>query len=121
MRQLPEDLYPFVTRGQEQPNLEYKGDVSWHDREMKLKIVQTIFALSNQEQGGVIVVGVDNQGKVIGLSEQNCSSFSHDDLNRHLLNKGNQPIKCDLEPFLYSTDGEGKKIVIIQVSETDEY
>jgi len=117
MRPLPEELKQYVIHGQEEVYLEYKGDVSWQDRGKKLEIIQTVFALANEKGGGVIVIGINDDGKIEGLSDANLSSYSHDRLHQTLLNKGNQLIECRLEKFEY---GAGK-IVVIQVSETKEF
>lgn len=121
MRPLPEELQQYVTHGQEEVYLEYKGDVSWQDKGKKLEIIQTIFALANGKGGGVIVVGVNDKGEVVGLSDANYSSYSHDHLHQSLSSKGNQPVECKLQGFEYSGADSVKKIIVIQVSETKEF
>lgn len=121
MTPLPEELQQYVTHGQEEPYLEYKGDVSWHDKKKKFEIVQTIFALANEKDGGVIVVGVEDNGDIVGLSDENFFTFKHDSVNQFLVGKGNQAIECKLRGFEFKVNEETKKVVVIQVSESKEY
>lgn len=120
---IPQNLLEALHHGREEVYLEYKGDVSWSDRVKKLKIVQTIFALANEREGGIIVIGVNDDGERIGLSTEDYNSYSHDSLNQYLTGRSNQPIACKLEKFEYKEDKdiEIKRFVFIQVSETKEF
>jgi len=121
--EIPQNLLEALHHSEEETYLEYKGDVSWSDRKKKLEIAQTIFALANERDGGIIVIGVKNDGERIGLSQENFSSYSHDYLHQYLTGKGNQPIKCKLEKFEYKEekDTEDKRFVFIQVAESKEF
>ncbi|GBD34284.1 hypothetical protein HRbin34_00615 [bacterium HR34] len=116
-----EELKKFLYHGKEETYLEYKGDISWNDRKKKLEIVQTIFALANEKEGGVIIIGVNDNGERIGLSEENYNSFSHDTLNKFLNGKGNQPIHCKLSKEEIKEGEKLKKFVFIQVQESKEF
>jgi predicted HTH transcriptional regulator len=120
---IPSELKEFLYHGREETYLEYKGDVSWDDRKVKLKIVQTILAFANGKDGGVIIIGVKDNGEVVGLSEENFNSFSHDKLNQFLHGKTNQPVKCVLSKYEEKDSGssEAKRFVFIQVSESKEF
>ena len=120
---IPKNLQGYLCHGKEEIYLEYKGDVSWDDRKTKLQIVQTILALSNNKDGGVIVIGVKDNGELIGLSENNFHSFSHDKLNQFLQGKTNQPVECILSKYEEKDprSSEIKKFVFIQVAESREF
>lgn len=120
---IPKELEDALYHGQEEVYLEYKGDISWNTREKRLEIIKTILALSNEREGGIIVIGIDKNGKRIGLSEENYNSFSHDKLNQYLEGKTNQPISCKLSKFEIEDkiDNKLKKFVFIQVSEIREF
>jgi predicted HTH transcriptional regulator len=120
---IPENLQDYLHHGREETYLEYKGDVSWDDRKIKLQIVQTILALSNNREGGLIVIGVEDNGELIGLSENNFNSFSHDKLNQFLQGKTNQPVECTLSKYEEEDprSSEIKKFVFIQVTESREF
>lgn len=116
-------LTEYLYHGKEEIYLEYKGNVSWADNAKKLEIVQTIFALSNERDGGVIVVGVKDDGHLEGLSPENYNSYSHDYINQYLNNKCNQSVKCKVDKFEYvdKEDEILKRFVFIQVSESKEF
>jgi len=120
---ISKDLKVFLYHGKEETYLEYKGNVPWTDGVKKLDITQTIFALSNKRDGGIIVIGVKDDCTREGLSDENYNSYSHDHINQYLNNKGNQPIMCKVEKFEYldTEDKKVKKFVFIQVSESKEF
>lgn len=121
IKKIPQNLLEFLYHGKEETYLEYKSDVSWSDRKKKLEITQTIFALANERDGGIIVIGVGDDGKRVGLSQENFNSYSHDDLHKYLTGKGNQPIECKLEKFKHKEETEYKGFVFIQVAESKEF
>jgi len=120
---IPEDLIDALYHGKEETYLEYKGDVAWTNRVKMLEIVQTIFALSNERGGGIVVIGVKDNGTREGLSDENYNTYSHDQINQFLNDKGNQSFQCKIEKFehLDIKDNNLKKIVFIQVSECKEF
>jgi predicted HTH transcriptional regulator len=121
---IPEVLLEALYHGTEEPYLEYKGDVSWGDKAKKLEVVQTIFALSNERGGGIIIIGVADNGDRVGLTEENYGSYKHDTINQYLDGRGNQPVKCKVSKFVHKTEeeeGDDINLVFIQVSETKEF
>ncbi len=122
-QKISQPLLDALFNGQEEINIEYKGDISWSDRVKKLEIAKTIFAMANERNGGVIVVGVKDNGNLEGLSDENYESFVPDDMRRFLDKKTNQPVQCTIEKFdsINIKDASSKKFVFIQVAETREY
>jgi len=120
---IPENLIKALYHGREEVYLEYKGNVAWSNRVKMLEIVGTIFALSNERGGGIIVIGVKDDGTREGLSNDNYNSYSHDQINQYLTNRGNQPIQCKVEKFEHSNaeDKNLKRFVFIQVLESKEF
>jgi len=123
MNNIPENLKEALYHGREEVYLEYKGNVAWSDKVKMLEIVQTIFALSNERDGGIIVIGVKDDGTREGLSDENYNSYSHDQINQYLNNRGNQPVQCKVEKIEHKDieDKRLKKFVFIQVSESKEF
>lgn len=123
MNNIPQNLLDALYHGKEEIYLEYKGDVAWTDRAKMLEIVQTIFALSNEREGGIIIVGVNDSGEKVGLSDDNYNSYSHDKINQYLSGRGNQQIRCKIEKFEHAIPGNNKckKFVFIQVAESKEF
>ena len=119
---LPEIFYNALYNGHEEPYLEYKGDVDWSNRGKMLEIIKTIFAISNEKDGGIIVIGVHDDGRRLGLSDENYNSYSHDTINQTIDNRGNQPLECKVDKVEHKDkdDGNLKKFVFIQVTECKE-
>lgn len=121
IEQIPSNLRDTLLHGREETYLEYKGDVPWTDRAKKLEIVKTIFALANERNGGIIVIGVKDDGRVVGLSNTNYQSYSHDSLNQYLSGRTNQEIGCKLARYEYTDGVDEVRVVFIQVSECREF
>lgn len=123
MTELPEDLSQALYHHQEETYLEYKGNVSWRYSPKKLEIVKTILALANKRQGGIIVIGVENDGTRVGLSDENYSSYDHDQISQHIHGKANQDIGCKVSKFEHKDieDLIVKKFVFIEVTESREF
>ena len=84
-----EELIQYITHGREERNLEYKGPINWNDTQIKAKITKTILAMSNLRDGGVIVIGVEQNGEIftpVGLDSESISSFKQDDISVHVNN-----------------------------------
>jgi len=120
---IPKDLLEALYHGQEETYLEYKGDIPWTDSAKKLEIIKSIFAMANERDGGLIIIGVNDDGILVGLSETNFNTFSHDQVHDFLNNKGNQTIQCKVEKRKHvdKNDGKKKNFVFIQVSECKEF
>ncbi len=122
-KNLPRELLERLRHGREETSLEYKGDVPWSDRKKMLEILKTIFALSNEQGGGTIIIGVKDNGERIGLSEENFSTYSHDDINRKLKGKANQNIHCKVTKHKVRMEGKDteKNFVFIEIAESKEF
>lgn len=110
-------LLDYLNNGREERYLEYKGDVPWTDHHKQQEIIKTILAFSNLNDGGVLIIGLDNNGTKIGLSDANYTTYDHDKINQYLSGKTNIPIECKVMKI----EIEGKKYIIIQVSGSKEY
>jgi len=119
----PEELIEALYHGREEAYLEYKGDVPWDDRAKKLDITQTVFALANEKDGGIIVIGVDDTGILTGVSPENMETYSHDYLNAFIQGRGNQTIECKLSIHKHQKEGDDEELafVFIQVSPCREF
>jgi len=91
----------------ENENLEFKESLR-----LKEEIGQAVSAFSNAN-GGSILVGVSNDGKVIGA-----------DIGRNTLEELANHIKRNTDPAIFPSvkvlDVEGKKIIVIEVKESAE-
>ena len=114
------ELRDLVFHGREERNLEYKSSLNWKDSATKAKIVKACLAMTNIRDGGVIVLGVEQNGEdfdPVGMQEDDAASFSQD----HVLAKVNEfadPfVELTVTPFRVDN---GKVFVVIQVQEFAE-
>ena len=93
--------------GGENESLEFK-----ESPRLKEEIGQAVSAFSNAN-GGSILVGVSNDGKVIGI-----------DIGRNSLEELANHVKRNTDPAIFPSmkilDVEGKKIIVIEVRESAE-
>ncbi len=123
-KQLESNLAYWFNFEREQVDVEHKGNVPWTDRKKKLEIIKSVFALANNPEGGVVIVGIDANGKRVGLSKEKFASFQHDSLNRELKNRiGNQDVQVVVEKKELPMEGiqKFKRFVFIVVQPTNEY
>jgi len=114
---LPPLLFENLHHGGEESYLEFKRDFNFvGSRPKRLEVIQTIAALSNERGGGVIIIGVKDNGEIEGMIEENFHSFDHDGLSEKVEGKFNQPIGFKLDKFEIK---EGR-FIFIQVDESRE-
>jgi len=111
----------YITHGNEEINLEYKNSMNWTNRNCKFEIIRVILAMSNNSDGGVIVLGVEDKTfKPVGMNEGDYNSFKHDLVADKLKNYCDPVVEFDLLSDTAIIEGEEKKFVVIQVKENIE-
>jgi predicted HTH transcriptional regulator len=81
-------IQTLIQKG-ESDRLEFKSTLRWnikaqrHDKEIERSVLKTIAAFLNSE-GGTLLIGVDDQGKLLGLEEDGFKSI--DALLLHMTN-----------------------------------
>lgn len=58
----PESLLKNFRRGREQRNLEFKELLEWDQPQHRAKVEKSVLGMSNGRDGGVLVVGVEDDG-----------------------------------------------------------
>ena len=46
----------------ERKNIEFKGSVSWDEQATRIKLTKSILAMSNIRDGGMIIIGANQNG-----------------------------------------------------------
>ncbi len=109
-----EDLKAFILKGREERNLEYKSSLDWADPYAKAKIAKGAMGMANIPDGGVIVIGVENDGTPKGMAARDFASFDQ--------NKVQESVNDYADPYVELTvtadhlDGYGD-FVVIQVQQ----
>jgi predicted HTH transcriptional regulator len=76
-------LEEIVYHGREERNIEYKQTMTWNDNETQSKVIKAAIALSNIQDGGYIVFGVEDKGNALdpsGMKQDDYDSFNQDDV-----------------------------------------
>lgn len=111
------EILELILHGREERNLEYKSGENWRD--IKLKIIKTILAMSNIRDGGTIVIGVSQSGDSFlpsDVSSTDLDSYSQDIITANV-NAFADPYS---EVIVKKVPHEGKIFVVIQVEEFSE-
>lgn len=111
-----DDIDNLIASRSETKNLDFKEEFHWNnDKDIQLKIIKAILAMSNASQGGRILVGVTNSGQVKGVSEKNLKSFDQTSFN-DILHKYTDP---KLTAQISRPKHKDGNLVIIEVPEFD--
>lgn len=78
IKEFSEELQQFIFRGSEQVNIEYKQSMNWGNTDAKIVILKAMLAMSNTKDGGVIVVGVNDDGEPKGMNKKDLESYIYD-------------------------------------------
>ena len=112
-------LEEFVRHPNEERNLEFKGAVSWNNAEHKGKIVRAAMAMSNIQNGGVIVVGVDENARppaLLGLPDVEQARFSQDNVSVEVNRYASPPVELTVR----HVEIDSSRFVVIQIREFAE-
>jgi len=116
-----QDVKRYIEAGKETRHLEYKQSVSWKDTNAKRKITKSILGMSNIKDGGTILIGMQQQRDKSyfpqGVNRDDLSSFENEDEIKDFVSAYADPyVEFDIKIEPYN----GKKFVLINVSEFDE-
>ena len=124
---LPASVQKIIAGGESQ-NVEFKSSLLWDYRQQKVNkhltepIIKNVSAFMNTS-GGVVVVGVKDDGEVLGLDNDLAVLNKHDLDGFELVfnNAFNQMIGVEFRRFveLKFPEVDGKYICLIQVSPSD--
>ena len=101
-------------------NRELKRSMNWNDEHTKFKITESIMAMSNIRDGGMIIIGVEqDKNKKInptGMSDSDYDSFNYDDVCDHVASYVDPHATFNLE----KKEADKKKFIVISVNEFDQ-
>lgn len=113
------DYESYITHGREERNLEYKESISWGDSTVRNKLTKSILARANLRDGGVIVIGVQQEGDNFnpkGMTQADFQSFSHDKISEYVAEYADPFVEITVSLVEYN----GGSYVITQVKEFEE-
>ncbi|GEM_PF-977241 len=132
METFPQELQDYITHGKEETNLEYKASMKWssrprtdRDKGINYKIIKAMLAMSNNADGGLIVIGAkekrNGEFKPTGISKRNYDSFKYDAISQALKNICSPLLQFKISRGGMTIDGKEKRFVVIQVAEAIEF
>lgn len=117
-----DELEAFIKKNAnaEKRNCEFKSSNKW-DGEFKYKIVRSILCISNVQDGGSIIIGVDenkSQGTftINPLSKSDAETYKHDEIMKFVNTKYADP---SVNLVMQRLEKNGKELVNIHVPEFD--
>jgi predicted HTH transcriptional regulator len=109
-----EELEALLEGADETDSLEFKGPMKWN----KNSLVKDILAMSNLQDGGRIVFGVEDGTYVrIGMSEDEVSSFNLDIMKDQVAEYADPYVSFRKE---VATDKQERKYVVLTIASFDE-
>jgi len=112
-------LHEAIMQGREQRGMEFKGPGIRTDKAFQVKIIRAVLGMANNPGGGVVVVGVDDNGIEIiptGLSTGELATWPYDDFASNVSNYADPYVDFDIGVVKMG----GKAFVAIEVKQFDE-
>jgi predicted HTH transcriptional regulator len=114
------DLEALLSFGREQRSVEFKGPGSRADKTFLATVVRAMLGMANQQDGGVVVIGVDEGTNrpptVTGLSDEDLATWNHDHLSESLAQYADPFVSFELDRIHIG----GHTVVVISVAEFED-
>jgi hypothetical protein len=109
-------LKDLLARRAEFKNLDFKRDMNWTSatNEAKCELVKDILSMMNIQDGGQIILGVDDATcDPLGMSAEDVMSFDPTKINDFVHKYSDPPSSCDVQKLIV----DSKTFVVIDVRE----
>jgi len=108
-----------IAFGRERRHTEFKGPGRRTDKAFLAKVVRAVLGLANTPDGGVVIIGVEDDGTKLtptGLSKSEAATWGYDDLHASLANYADPFVECEVAPLKL----DDCTFVVIEVREFGE-
>ena len=98
----PDELQEAIAHGREQRGVEFKGPGRRDDNDFMAKVTRAILGMANKEDGGEVVIGVEDQQSVltlVGLTPEVQATWKFDDVQSVLSNYADPFVDIELDPL----------------------
>lgn len=112
------DLRQAIMLGHEQRATEFKGPGTSSDKQFLAKVIRAMLGMSNKPDGGVVVIGVDEDGLELqptGLSAEELRTWTYDTLATHVSAHADPYLDFRLETIWM----DDKVFVVVTVNQFD--
>lgn len=113
------ELVDVIERGVEQRHVEFKGRGSIDDKHFVNRVAKAILAMTNRQDGGYVIVGVEEGGGIfnpIGIDASDLGKWTRDTLADKMSPLVDPSVDFDLEHKLY----DSRWFVLLTIREFDE-
>jgi len=113
-----DELRQAIALGCEQRGTEFKGPGNRTDKAFQVKVIRAILGMANKPNGGVVVIGVDDDGSTLrptGLLPDDLATWSYDDMASNISEYADPYVDFHVEVVCM----DSKSFVIISVSQFD--
>lgn len=116
-----EQFAEILAIGHERQGIEFKGAGSRTNRLLFGKVVRAVLGMANRRDGGLVIIGVDEDKKThalihTGLTEEEVRSWNYDDLAANLNSHAEPAVNFDATVQMH----DGKHFIVIAVDEFDD-
>ena len=106
----------LLAPGYEPYGVEFKGPGLRTDRRMLAQVARATLGMANQRDGGLVIIGVDDDGNAMGLPEDQLATWDYDDVAASLAEYADPYVNFELQVLAY----DGRSFVILRVAEFEE-
>lgn len=106
----------LLTPGYEPYGVEFKGPGVRTDRRLLAQVARSALGMANRADGGLVIIGVDDDGSPVGLSDAELATWGYDAVSASLAEYADPYVSFALQVLVY----EGRSFVILHVAEFEE-
>ena len=106
----------LLVPGYEEHGMEFKGPGARTDRRLLAQVARSALGMANRADGGLVIIGVDDDGSPVGLSDAELATWGYDAVSASLAEYADPYVSFALQVLVY----EGRSFVILHVAEFEE-
>jgi len=112
----PDQIRELIGFGREQAGVEFKSAGDLSEPHLRAKVVRGMLAMGNRRDGGLLIVGIRDDGTTLyldGLTPSQASSWAHDTLADTVAEYADPRLGFDS----YRVTVDGHEVLVISVAE----
>ena len=106
----------LLAPGYERYGVEFKGPGDRDDKQFLVQVARAVLGMTNRRDGGLVIIGVDDGGNAVGLSDDQLATWSYDHVAASLAEYADPYVSFELQVLSY----DGRSFVILRVAEFEE-
>lgn len=108
------DFKKIIEFGKESTSLEFKESETWEN--LKQKIIRFILAMTNTREGGHLIIGITDEGKLKGMKKEHVVTYKEEEIKDCLAEHADPHVNFNMDII----KDDGKNFVVFTVREFDE-